>query len=177
MSTRIIITDNIYRPISTTIKEINPYSDEDNKLVINYDEENKTNYSNILNDIKQEYPKEDYDLLRMTDPTFQMLIYKSKGQKIEDLCLTFYERDLKSFSIYLDEKNKNIYKEATQYAFKNMNMQSVNVFVDKNDKNLIQKLLNDEYIPLFDQNDKDSDVVFLKENEENYNEKGNIICV
>lgn len=178
MSSKIVVTDSIYRPFNSPIKEINPYNEDDIVLLKEYDQENHTNYFKMLNILYKNYSKEEYELLRMTSTVFKLLLYLTRKNKIDSICLVEYETDLKRLNMYIDNINKEIYKEVTEYAFKKMDMESVTAFVNKSDGKLIHHLLEDGYIPLYDSKDK-TDVVplLLERGESMYKGERSIICV
>lgn len=178
MSSEIVVTDSIYRSFNSTIKEIDPYSEADIALLKEYDQENHTNYFKMLDMICHNYSKEEYELLRMTNTVFKLLFYSTRKNKIDNICLVEYETDLKRLNMYIDNINKGIYKEVTEHAFKNMDMESVTVFVNKNDEKIIHNLLENGYIPLYDSTEK-TDIVplLLEKGESAYKGERSIICV
>ncbi|MBR4617822.1 MAG: hypothetical protein IKO49_00725 [Bacilli bacterium] len=171
----IIVTNNIVRSFDQ-IREIDPYNQELINLLNKYDKKNNTNYKHILDNIVDNKSKEEYELYRMTSPVVKSIFCSYDGGSIKNVCFAEYQTDLKNFKVYVDNLNVKIYNDITKFAFKNLGMEEVIVLIESANESVINTLLNDGYIPLFDKNDNKDHLTFIKEKEDYYN-TSNIICV
>lgn len=176
-SNRIIITDSISRSFNTNIKEIDPY-DIDEEMIRAFDHNHNTNYFGFLSNITTSYTKQEYELYKMTSPICTCLLYTSNSNKINEIYYAEYEMDLKKIKIYVDSNLNYNCHEIEEYAFKNMDMESLTVFISRKDKDCIHKLVSNGYIPLFDNKDNSDIVPLMIEKDEKYQKQnGGIICV
>lgn len=174
----IIITDRIYRPFNSNIKEIDPYNEDDVNSVLQFDKKHNTNYYEVIESVRSNYNKESYELCRMSSPVFKVILYSKNKKDIQSIYLVEYEVDLKKLNVYYSTGNKEMYQELEEYVFKNMNMESMICFIPKTEENCLKRLLNNGYIPLYDSFDTTDLVPLLIEKDEKYSiEKGSIICV
>lgn len=169
----IVVTDNINRNLKEII-EINPFNNKYVKLLESYDLDNNTNYLKILGEIKGSLSEDSYELNRMIFPCFKALYCSYDGDSISNVCYVECDMDLKCIKIYLDNYNKSICDDITSFSFRNLNMEEVFIIVDKKYKNIIDDLLNNQYIPLYD--DNDYSISFLKEKIDYVNHE-NIVCI
>ncbi len=176
-SNRIIITDSISRSFNTHLKEIDPY-DVDEEMIRSFDNSHNTNYFDFITNITTRYTKQEYELYKMTSPICNCLLYTTNSKGIQDVYYAEYETDLKKINIYLSSGLNYNCHEIEEYAFKNMNMESITIFIPRKDNDLIHKLLSNGYIPLFDSRDNSDIVPLMIEKAEKYQKKnGGIICV
>lgn len=147
------------------IIEINPFDKVMLKRVEKYDEKNNTSYLTAIKNMVGSYDKKTYNVMRMTLPVTYSVFAYSNNDKISNLCLTYAQNDLKNFIMYLDDNNMDIYNDLVEYAFKKEAMGEVIALVDINNKNIINELLDDKFIPLFDDNSEEELVPLVKDRE------------
>ena len=176
MSHHVIITDNILRNFNEII-ELNPFDSKSLELIKQYDQKNKTDYSKYLVDAFHSSTYEQYELEKMVSPVFKGVYCNYDGEELKNVVLVEYETDLKKFKVYIDEKNYNIVNPLTSYVFNNLGMEQFVVFTNKNSKKIINELMEDEFIPLFDGNSNDSYVPLIKEKEDFVLSSNSVICV
>jgi len=75
---------------------------------------------------------------------------------------------LKSFKAYIDEKNSDIVQSLCNYAFNNLGMEQFMILVSNKSKNLINDLMDNQFIPLYDENCEDEYIPLVKEKEDFY---------
>ena len=147
--------------------EINPFNKEIIEMVIKYDKENNTNYCKNLKTIQDTIgDTKEYEIYRMIKPVIDGVFAYHNTNNLSNLCSVHQEKDLKKFIMELDDKNFEIYRDLENYAFKNLGMKDVIALVEKNNNKLINMLLADEFIPLFDDNSKEKLVPLIKDSEE-----------
>ncbi len=147
--------------------EINPYNKEMMEKVIKYDEKNSTNYlSSLKSTIELVGSALEYEVYKMTMPVIYDVFAYYDGNDLSNLCLTYQQKDLKIFTMYLDNKNFQLYDDLELYATKNLCMSVVAALVDKNNHKLINNLIKDKYTPYFDDNSKEELVPLVKDNTE-----------
>lgn len=147
------------------IIEISPFDEEMLKQVKKYDIKNNTRYLTTIKNMVGSYDKKIYDVMKMTLPVTYSVFAYFNNDKISNLCLTYTQKDLKNFIMYLDNSNIAIYDDLTEYAFKKGAMSEVIALVDRNDKKTINELLDDKFIPLFDNNSEEDLVPLVKDRE------------
>jgi hypothetical protein len=151
MTQNIIITGNRHSQKHSNIMEMDPYNSKTATLLREYDTKNNTSYFKFNEKTCEKYSKREYEIARMTEPVFSILLYTlNKEENIKSICLVEYENDLKQLRVSIDSSNKDIIGDVADYAFKNMKMESIIVFANKNDKNLLKELISNGYTPLFD---------------------------
>ena len=147
------------------IVEINPFDNEMLKLVKKYDSDNDTRYFDTIKTIVGDIDSKYYEVMKMTLPVTYSIFAYYGDNSLRDVCLIYSEKDLKTFRMYLNDKNFSICYNLTDYAFKNEAMSEVIVLVDRNNHKIINDLLDNKYIPLFDDNSKEALVPLVKDNE------------
>ena len=147
------------------IIEISPFDEEILKQVEKYDIKNNTSYLTTIKNMVGSYDKKTYNVMRMTLPVTYSVFAYLNNDKISNLCLTYAQNDLKNFIMYLDNNNINIYNDLVEYAFKKEAMSEVIALVDRNDEKIINELLDDKFIPLFDNNSEEELVPLVKDRE------------
>ena len=148
--------------------EINPFNEEMVKKVIKDDKENSTDYYACIKYVKNKIKNSaQYEMYKMTVKVTDDIFAYYDGKNLSKLCLTTQQKDLKIFTMYLDDKNYNLHDDLEMYASKNLGMIVVAAMVDKNNNKLINNLVNDnEYTPYFDDNSKEELVPLIKEKEQ-----------
>ena len=135
MTQNIIITGNRHSQKHINIMEMDPYNSKTANLLHEYDTKNNTSYFKFNEKTCEKYSKREYEIARMTEPVFSILLYTlNKEENIKSICLVEYENDLKQLRVSIDSSNKDIIGDVADYAFKNMKMESIIVFANKNDK-------------------------------------------
>ena len=179
MTQNIIITGNRHSQKHSNIMEMDPYNSKTATLLREYDTKNNTSYFKFNEKTCEKYSKREYEIVRMTEPVFSILLYTlNKEENIKSICLVEYENDLKQLRVSIDSSNKDIIGDVADYAFKNMKMESIIVFVNKNDKNILKELISNGYTPLFDDYDSKAQLPFLIEKDvDAYKDERSIICV
>lgn len=147
------------------IVEINPFDNEMLKLVKKYDKENDTYHLDTIKTIVGDMDSKYYEVMKMTLPVTYSVFAHYEKNGLKDVCLTYSEKDLKTFRMYLNDKNFGICYDLADYAFKSEAMSEVIVLVDKNNHRIINDLLDNRYIPLFDDNSNEDLVPLVKDNE------------
>ena len=172
----IVVTDNIKRN-NDSIKEINPFDKKQLQLLKKYDVSKKTNYIKVLSDNVSTMETQDFELYRMANPVVKTICYIGDNKKIKDACFVEYENDLKIFRAYINLNNINMRDELVNYAFKRLGMEEVTFLLDKNDKKLMELLLGEDYIPLYDEKENDDYILFVKGKDDYTLSQNSIICV
>lgn len=177
MSRHVIVTDNIYRNYRDII-EINPFDTENLKMLREYDKKNKTTYSKYALDCIKNNDKEKYELEKLVFPVFKGIYCNYDSDGISNVCIAEYETDLKNFKVYIDEKNSDIVQSLCNYAFNNLGMEQFMILVSNKSKNLINDLMNSQFVPLYDENSEDEYIPLVKEKEDFYlDEATSVICI
>ena len=147
--------------------EINPFNEELVKKVKKYDKENGTSYYTCIEYVKNTIKDSaQYEMYKMTVPVTNDIFAYYDGKNLSKLCLTYQQKDLKIFTMYIDDKNFKLYQDLEMYASKNLGMNVVAAMIDKNNNKLINNLIDDEYTPYFDDNSEEELVPLIKEKEQ-----------
>ena len=147
--------------------EINPFNEEMAKKVKLYDQENGTSYYNCIEYVKNTIKDSaQYEIYKMTVPVTNDIFAYYDGKNLSKLCSTTQQKDLKIFTMYLDDKNYNLHDDLEMYATKNLGMIVVVAMVDKNNNKLKYDLMDDNYTPYSDDDSKEKLIPLIKDKEQ-----------
>ncbi len=75
MTQNIIITGNRHSQKHSNIMEMDPYNSKTATLLREYDTKNNTSYFKFNEKTCEKYSKREYEIARMTEPVFSILLY------------------------------------------------------------------------------------------------------
>ena len=151
------------------IISINPYDDNDIKLIEEYENNNHLNnkLSNNIKKIRNTISKEKYLEKRKNSNEIEENLYIEKNSKIIGYCHLHGEKDIKSCKISFIFDGNNIKRRKaismiTEYIIGHYGMQEVFTSISSSDKETINALNIYGYENLGEEN---GEVLFLKEQE------------
>ena len=112
MTQNIIITGNRHSQKHSNIMEMDPYNSKTATLLREYDTKNNTSYFKFNEKTCEKYSKREYEIARMTEPVFSILLYtlnKEEIRKIVTLLLkSLEERCMEQMDIRLNVTNSAV---------------------------------------------------------------------
>ena len=119
-----------------------PYNDNHIRLFKEFEETNnlRKTITSYLNDIRSTYTDKDkYDAEQKQLNETKYVVFSMENNAIKDSCFIRGERDIKICELYfspLKEKNRQLLKDASNYALNRLGMEQIFVLISPNDKNM-----------------------------------------